>query len=75
MTKPARFGRPSHTMPVDRMSHVVDRVLEVAIDAADAPRPLVVDHRLEAENQFVLVDGIHVRVDFLTQVPDRAVAL
>ena len=60
---------------VRRDLHVVDRVRELAVDAAHAPRPLVVDHALEAEDQLVLVDRVHVGVDLAAQVADGAVAL
>ena len=75
MTKPdvARLAVADDAVRGDL--HVVDGVVELAIDAAHAPRPLVVDHRLEAEDQLVLVHRIHVRVDFAAQVADRAVAL
>ena len=55
--------------------HVVDRVVQLAIGAAEAPRPPVVDHRLEAEDRLVLMNRIDVVVDFGTQVTDRAVSL
>ena len=49
--------------------------MQLSVDAAHAPRPLVVDHRLVAEDQLVLVNRIHVGIDFATQVTDRPVTL
>ena len=75
MTKPARSGSPPQRMPVDVISMSSMALFELAIDAAHAPRPLVVDHGLEAEDQLVLIDRIHVRIDFAAQIADRAIAL
>ncbi len=62
-------------MPFDVISMSSIALLQLAVDAAHTPRPLVVEHLLEAEDQLVLVDRIHVAVDFAAQVADGAVAL
>src|SRR5690606_266339 len=54
---------------------VVDGVVELAVDAAHAPRPRLAELLLEAEDQLVLVDLVHVGVDLGAQVTDGAVAL
>src|SRR3546814_18910965 len=54
---------------------VVDGVVELAVDAAYAPRPRRAELLLESEDQLVLVNRIHVGIDLRTQVAYGAVAL
>ena len=49
--------------------------MQTPIDAAHAPRPLLGDHRLKAQDQLILIDGVHVSIDFAAQIANGAVAL
>ena len=55
--------------------HVIDGIVELAISATDAPRPAFVKALLEAQDQLILIDRIHVAINFRAQIADRAVAL
>src|SRR5690606_6407637 len=52
---------------------VVDGTVHLAVGGVDAPRPGLVDHRLEAEDHFVLVDRVDIPGHALAQVTGTGV--